>query len=173
MLRRHNEPTIFKTGVFGKQHILELPRQEKERLRLLEERKQFELEKQNALKKIQEEKLKLEMELKLKEKEEKAKVLIPSSKIGLGKIHKAELKPSQVQQKIKQQEKDIQEAEELQEYLDRKPPKPTEKLLNKLVKKYNKPKVSSKIKKRAKQIEELEQKVETGDKIRDMITSMF
>jgi hypothetical protein len=172
----YHRDSIFRTGIMAKKRPFELPQQYKEQIALNSARQDFHREKDEILQEFRREKAEIEKMRKEQYEQlmEKQREVIPLDVVpALTKTEKKELKPTEQKKAIIKKQKDIEEAQELHEYLNQAPPKPVDGLLKKLVKKQEKKKYSSKTKKKAKQIFEVESKLEenknTSDKVLQMI----
>lgn len=95
----------------------------------------------------------------------------------ISKAEKVSKTPSQIKVEVEKKKQKAEDAEIIQQELNKKPQKPAEKLLNKLLKKQNRKKLPSHIKKAIKDIREFEKKRDsqenTNNKIIDAIKSAY
>lgn len=95
----------------------------------------------------------------------------------ISKAEKVSKTPTQLKVEVEKKKQKAEDAKLIQQELNKKPQKPAEKLLNKILKKQNRKKLPSHIKKAIKDIREFEKKrdtqVGTNNKILDAIKSAY
>jgi hypothetical protein len=95
----------------------------------------------------------------------------------ISKVQKLQHTPSQLKAVIERHNTSIKEQEQLQELLNEKPIKPAQKLLDKLVKKHKREKISKKLRDKVESIKRVENWIEeetkSSNKILDAIKSAF
>jgi hypothetical protein len=167
--------SIFYPGPFGNNLPIWLPREERERL----ERQKQKREEQLALEQAKAEIEKIRQETAYQLQQQKLlfeQAIKEPPKAILSKVEKLSFTPTQIKEEVKNKQQEIEEQEQLHDYLNRKPTKPAENLLKKLIKKQTKTTVSSKVKKQAQAIYDIENKLDTNeaqnDKILEAIKSM-
>jgi hypothetical protein len=111
-----------------------------------------------------------------KEKKNKTSISTSDNNV-ISKVDKLQHTPSQLKAVIERHNTSIKEQEQLQELLNEKPMKPAQKLLNKLVKKHKREKVSKKLRDKVESIKRVENRIEeetrSSNKILDAIKSAF